>query len=131
MATLTGCQHYYADPFRDPYAGEPEVGTASSFALAEMEVQPSAPRQRDHEPMVSRLEDGTVVHGPLYFEDNLLLKASNDDQFCLTWEDYVGFPLGDGRFLLNFFLSPVSMVVYPPWTAAHTASDNLSVAGLP
>jgi len=131
LSMTAGCQHYYADPFGVPYAGAAEVTTPSSRRLAEQQAAPE-PRQRGHEVTETRLADGTIVHGPLYFEDHLLLQASDDDQFRLTWEDYVGFPLGDGRFLLNLAASPVSMVVYPPWTAAHsTGADDLSVAGSP
>jgi hypothetical protein len=130
LPALSGCQHYYGDPFRDPYAGVPEVSTASSQRLAELEAAPQH-RERDHESMQTQTASGTVVHGPLYFEDDILLTASRDGQFRWTWEDYVGIFYGDGRFLLNGMALPVSMGVYPPWTPAYSTGEDLSHPGLP
>jgi|GEM_PF-6250727 len=115
----------YGNPFADPLEGDGEITTASSKCLGAGGGQPSI-SERGHAAMSTSVADGSVEHGPLYFEDPLLTGGSNDGRFAWTWEDYVGILYGDGRFLLNTCGLAVSAVVYPPWTAVRSAGFDLT-----
>lgn len=69
---------------------------------------------RPFEVMELPAADGTVTHGPLYFEDPDE-EADGDDRFAWTAQDYLRLFNWRGRFLYNLVLFPVSVVVTPPW----------------
>jgi hypothetical protein len=84
---------------------------------------PAPQRQREWRGMPVAAADGTVTHGPLYFEDPFEDKGHGRDTFQIGWEDYLAMPYGLARYLLNGVALPVSLVVTWPWTAME--SDGL------
>ncbi len=85
-------------------SGDP--GRTRGFAVAHIETQ-----------------DGTVVHGPLWFEDPVEMSGSDDGRFAVTFEDYMCGLYCMGRFIVNFGALPLSMVVDPP--GAMVCSDGI------
>jgi len=59
---------------------------------------------------------GSVVHGPLYYEDPFEDKCSGHADFRWGWEDYLALAYSPLRAALNTGALPVSMIVTPPWT---------------
>jgi hypothetical protein len=110
---LTGCQ-LMVNPFTDELASQRAVSTASSEGARAAQVNPTVLR-RPYESTVIRPQDGTVTHGPLYFEDPFEDEGSEDGRFAWTGEDYLQVFYWRGRFLLNGVLLPLSAVVAPPW----------------
>jgi hypothetical protein len=75
--------------------------------------------------------DGTVTHGPLFFEDGFEDQGSEDGQFAWTGEDYLQMFYWRGRFLVNALCFPVSAVVTPPWVVmASDGEPSRRIAGL-
>jgi len=114
IALIPGC-HLAVHPFTDEFAGRPAVTTASvegvrAAAKSDLVLTRTSP-SREIAP-----EDGTVSHGPLYFEDPYEESGSEDGHFAWTAEDYWQWVYWRGRFLLNAVAFPVSAVVTPPWT---------------
>jgi hypothetical protein len=128
LAVLTawgsgGCS-LFVNPFTDELAVRPAV-TSPSVEVA-WEVRAEQPvLRRPYERFEIATVDGTVTHGPLYFEDPFEDKGSEDGKFAWTGEDYLQMFYWRGRFLVNTVFFPVSAVVTPPWVLM--ASDgNLS-----
>ena len=114
VALLTiGC-HLAVDPFTDDLEGEPAVTTPSVIAVRSVKGEPTRP-QRSYARMSLTAKDGTVTHGPLYFEDAFEDASGEDDSFAWTGEDYLAWFGGGGRFLINTALFPLSAAVTPPW----------------
>ena len=113
MAVLPGCA-LMVDPFEDELAGRQAVTTPSVEGARAVEATPTE-LVREHEATTLCAQDGTVTHGPLYFEDPADEYGSDDDQFAWTGEDYWHFLSWRGRFLVNAVFFPVSVVVTPPW----------------
>lgn len=109
-----GCQ-LFVNPWNDELACRPAV-TTPSVELARAAAANPHTAQRDVEPALLPSADGSVTHGPLYFEDPFEDKGSVDGRFAWTVEDYFAFVYDGGRFLLNGMAVPVSMIVTPPWT---------------
>lgn len=84
---------------------------------------PAPLRQREWHDMSVATADGTVTHGPLYFEDPFEDKGHGRGTFQIGWEDYLAMPYGLARYPLNGVALPVSMAVTWPWTALE--SDGL------
>ena len=112
--TMAGCTEMI-NPFGDDLPPTEDVTTASVIAAREVQATPTEP-VREPEALLASAQDGTVAHWPLWFEDPFEDKGSEDGQFAWTYEDYVAFPYGLGRFLLNTMGFPVSVVVTPVWT---------------
>lgn len=117
----SGCQ-LLVDPFTDELAGRPPVTTPSVRVANQAHAEESIVMQRPSEPCRVPAKDGTVTHGPLYFEDPFEDKGSEDGKFAFTCEDYLQMVYWRGRFLLNAVLFPVSSIVTPPWVVM--ASDG-------
>ena len=66
------------------------------------------------------VQDGTVLHLPLYFEDPFEDKGSEDGRFAWTGEDYFQILYWRGRFLLNAVAFPISATVTPPWVVMES-----------
>ena len=115
-----GCS-MMVDPFTDEFANQPAVTTPSvdGVRAANVEAKVPAPRGEAAEVLV---KDGTVTHGPLYFEDAYAGDGSEDGQFAWTGKDYSYMPVEWGRFLLNALFFPVSAIDTPPWEVM--ASDG-------
>ncbi len=81
---------------------------------------PAPQRQREWRGMPVAAADGTVTHGPLYFEDPFEDKGHGRSTFQIGWEDYLAMPYGLARYLLNGAALPVSLAVTWPWTAMES-----------
>ena len=113
LALLAGCGPM-VNPFRDEYANRPPVTTPSVEAVMSVKVAPDVQDRQGVEKHRSA-EDGSVTHGPLYFEDPTEERGSEDGQFAWTGEDYLWIASWRGRFIANLIALPVSAVVNPPW----------------
>ncbi len=109
-----GCSEMI-NPFVDDVPATDEVTTASIVGVRQAGAAPVM-RTRGFEPAHACAQDGTVTHWPLWWEDPFVDKGSMDRQFAWTEEDYLAFPYGLGRSLLNMMGWPVSVVVTPPFT---------------
>lgn len=109
-----GCSEL-VNPFLDELPATSEVSTASVVGVRQASA-PAAMRKRDFETVYAASQDGTVSHWPLWWEDPFVDKGSEDGQFAWTWEDYVAFPYGLGRSLVNTMGWPVSVAMTPPFT---------------
>jgi len=111
---LMGCQ-LTQNPFADELVGQQRVSTPSVDAARAAAVQTAAAEahgQTKSLPMI----DGSVTHGPLYFEDPFEDTGSDDGKFAWTGEDYLWMFSWRGRYLVNAVAFPVSCAVTPPWT---------------
>lgn len=113
LQLLSGCGPMNS-PFCDEYAYRPPVTTPSVDAVLAANVQPTV-QERHGLAKVRWMEDGAVVHGPLYFEDPSEEHGSEDGHFMWTGEDYLWMAQWRARFLANSIALPVSAVVSPPW----------------
>lgn len=120
MCVSPGC-HMVVNPFHDEMASVAAVTTASSRGVREAGVSPREIKPLGEVKAVPAV-DGTVTHGPLYFEGPLEDKGSEDGKFAWTSEDFVHPVWWRGRFLVNVALFPISVLVTPPW--AVMASDG-------
>lgn len=102
-------------PFTDELADQRSVTTPSVDAVRAASVQPSA-FETHGEAKTLPMTDGSVTHGPLYFEDPYEDTGSNDGKFAWSGEDYLWMFYWRGRYLVNAVAFPVSAVVSPPWT---------------
>ena len=95
---------------------EQDLATASSEFVERAQVRP-AERRRDGAEMTCYYTQPCVQHYPLWWEDPFedKDKISGNGYAGLTWEDFLAIFYGDGRWLANTILAPVSMVVTPPW----------------
>jgi hypothetical protein len=117
LAATTGCSEI-VNPWADDVPKADVVTTASveGVRTAREDTEPPPQRVVNAERMQFRPEDGTVTHWPLWWEDPFVDKGSEDGVFAWTGEDYLAFPYGLGRFLVNTMGFPISAVVQPPWT---------------
>ncbi|MCP4590514.1 MAG: hypothetical protein GY842_07210 [bacterium] len=111
---LGGCSEMF-NPWVDDVPASEEVSTASVVGVRQT-GEVSETRPRGFQPVIAAAHDGTVSHLPLYWEDPFVDRANEDELFAWSWEDYVAFPYGMGRSLLNTMAWPVSAVVTPPYT---------------
>jgi len=120
LTICTGC-HLKVNPFTDELQGAPMATTPSADAVraAQGDVRSM---QRPFAQTLLRAKDGTVTHGPLFFEDAFEEREDTDSGFAWTGADYLGWIGGGGRFLTNIVFSPISAVVTPPWRVM--ASDG-------
>ncbi len=112
--TLFGCR-LVQNPFVDELAGQREVSTPSVDAVRAAAVQ-SGFVESHGQPKSLPMIDGSVTHGPLYFEDPYEDTGSDDGKFAWTGEDYLWMFYWRGRYLVNAVAFPVSCAVTPPWT---------------
>lgn len=112
-----GCaKELVVNPFQDELVLHPvETTTASAEGVRAANLTPTM-RVRDHGPKEIRSFDGSVTHGPLFFEDPFEENGSDDGQFAWTAEDHLQWWYWRGRFLANAILSPWTLVDTPPWT---------------
>lgn len=126
LAFVSGCSRM-VNPFRDEYANQPPVTTPSVEAIQAVQVAPDVQVRQGVEKYRSA-EDGSIVHGPLYFEDPTEESGSEDGQFAWTGKDYLWIATWRGRFMLNLVALPVSAVVNPPWQSM-VSDGRLSGSG--
>ena len=117
----TGCS-LRVNPFVDELAGQGPVVTPSMEGARAAEATPSSHR-RAQERIVVRTPDGTVTHGPLYFEDGFADGGSDDGQFAWTAEDYGQLFYWRARFLLNTAFFPLSVLCTPPCTEMESDGE--------
>jgi len=113
--TLLGGCYQYPDVFLDDLPQSAMVTTASAKAASEATMTPVL-RQRGYESFPIEAHDGTTAHAPLWLEDPFEMAGSDDEQFAATGEEFLYFPYGMARFVVNVLLLPVSMVPEPPYT---------------
>ncbi len=120
VAVGSGCQ-LHVNPFAD-LPGDRKAITTASVDIARAFGGQRTVLCRDS--AVSHLSavDGTVTHGPLYFEDPFEDRGSEDGRDAWTAEDMVQPLCWGARFLGNAVSFPVSVIVTPPW--AIMASDG-------
>ncbi|MGB2987397.1 MAG: hypothetical protein WBE26_16145 [Phycisphaerae bacterium] len=121
-ASVTGCS-LMVNPFTDELAGQPAVTTVSVDAARAVAIEATV-TQRLYASTSVPAKDGTVTHGPLYFEDPFEKTGSEDGSFAWSKVDYVYWLYGPARFLVNTALFPISAGAAPPWVV--TASDGQS-----
>lgn len=89
-----------------------------SATVADLRTRGDAPehqRERAWEKNHLAVVDGSVRHGPLYFQDPFEDKGAGHGEHRLGWEDVFAAHYDFARFTGNWLLLPVSMVVNPPW----------------
>ena len=104
-------------------ADSPSVGQPlDSLSAAEVREAHDAAPMRERGWAAAQLcsASGTVLHGPLWFEDPFEDKGTGHDGYYVGWEDYVAMPYGLARFTLNWLLAPASMIVTPSWTTMES-----------
>ena len=109
----SGC-HLMVNPYADELAMQPPVTTPSAEQAQAAPVAPTA-THRDYEVVEATAKDGSVTHGPLYFEDPFEDRESEDARFAWSGEEYIYFIHGPACYLLKGGLFPISAVVTPPW----------------
>lgn len=114
IAFGTGGCHLMVNPYTDEIAMAPPVTTPSAEQAQAAQVAVTV-TQRDYDLAEVRAKDGSVTHGPLYFEDPVEDRGSEDGRFAWGGEEYTYFIHGPGCYLLKVVLFPVSTVVTPPW----------------
>lgn len=122
VATHSGC-HMISNPYVDELAHQPPVTTASVEGALVAEVSPIE-SHRSFVAMEAKSVDGTVSHGPLYFEDGFEDAFDDDDIFAWTGEDWIHSIVWRVRFLVNTALFPISALVTPPCRLMY--SDGLA-----
>lgn len=112
-------------PSAEGYSGPAEFGGPTQRTWAGSEVQ---------------YVNGSVTHWPLWWEDPFEDKGNRDkapasgdesepdNQFAVTWVDYLGMGYSPGRLFLNTISWPISAIVTPPGTLM--ASDGKISKGL-
>ena len=129
-ASLGGC-HLAVDPYRDDLAHQPAVTTASVEGVRSAQGAPSE-RQCAYEQTTVSAADGSVIHGPLLFEDPFVVAGSEDGQYAWTAEEYFYWLYGSAHYLLSASLSPVSLIDTPVWQPyASDGRRSGSLLGLP
>ena len=113
-----GC-HMWENPFHDPLAGSEPIMTASSQRAIELPRQQRDAR-RDFSTVEVHPDPGSVIHGPLYFEDGFEDVPMDDEDFAWTGEDFLHIFSWRARFLLNLALFPISAVDTPPGSARES-----------
>jgi len=101
--------------FVDDLPDSSMVTTMSAYRAAQTAAEPTT-RQRAFAPTSAEWQDGTVAHGPLWFEDPFVMGGSDDQMFAVTQEDLLYFPYGVCRFIANVALLPLSMWIERPGT---------------
>ena len=114
-ALLSGACHDYPNVFRDDLPDSSMVTTVSA-EVARQAATTTVSRRRDYEIQSIEPQDGTSAHAPLWLEDPFEMVGSEDGQFAVTGEDFLYFPYGICRFIVNVVVLPVSMAVAPPNT---------------
>ena len=127
---LGGC-HMAVDPYRDDLAHQPPPTTASVDGVRSAEGTPST-RQCAYDQKTIAAADGSVIHGPLLYEDPFVVAGSEDGQYAWTGEDYLYWLYGSGHYLLCTTLVPVSLIDTPVWQPyASDGQASRSLLGLP
>ena len=125
---IVGCR-MMPDPFADVVGRQDPITTPSVEGAWAVETT-RGDLHRPYEAMLLPAGDGTVTHGPLYFEDPDE-EADGDDRFAWTGQDYLRIFNWRGRFLFNLALFPVSVVVTPPWMVmASDAYPSRKILGI-
>lgn len=102
------------DPLTESLAAHPGVTTPSVEAVRAATVEPSV-SHRDHKPTEIHAKDGTVTHGPLYFEGPFEETGGEEGTFAQSGVDYGSWFYGLGRFGVNTVMFPISAAMTPPW----------------
>lgn len=119
LTCCTGCQSYFADPWKVDPTQVANVDSPSTARLRALEgrrsaLQREAPRKR------VALASTTVAHAPLYFEDPFEAFCCEDDGYRWTLLDIGATFYSGARWLVNSVAIPVSAVVYPPCSTVET-----------
>lgn len=131
LVALCGCQ-LAINPFEDSLSAQSPVTTPSVEGAREVTSEAST-MTRGYESFSVDAPDGSVTHGPLYFEDWSEDSLKVDDAFAIGKYEYGMLFVDGGRFLVNIVFFPVSVIASPPWTVmtsdGHMASRCCCVYG--
>ncbi len=116
---LTGGCHLMVNPFTDELAGQQAVTTPSAEGAWAVEATPAMPT-RQHARLEVATKNGTVTHGPLYFENGFGKMNSDDGRFAWTCKDYLQLFHWRGRFLFDAAVLPIRAVCTPPWAVEES-----------
>ncbi len=112
VGLVTGC-HQYPDVFFDDLPRSQLVTTNSAYRARLVESEPVL-RDRGYELTRISEQDGTVVHGPLWFEDEMEDVSAGHPAFEVTGSDLYATAFSPVRFVANVILLPITMLVHPP-----------------
>lgn len=130
MMVVGGCQTF-SNPYHDDLADRQAVTTASVEGVHAATIAQRAVAPPRGNVKVVAPKDGTVTHGPLYFEDPSEESGSEDGHFSWTHEDFAQIVTWRARFLVNVLLLPVSAVMTPPsQTMASDGRPSREVFGM-
>ncbi len=118
LTGLSGCS-LMVDPFADELAGQSAVTTRSVDGIRATEAAPVL-RQRPHARIEIEPQDGTVLHGPTYFQDGAWTKDGGDDLFAWTAEDHLQPFFARARLAFNAIMFPIHVVQTPPWAVMES-----------
>ncbi len=110
---VTGGCHLMVNPFTDELAGQQAVTTPSAEGAWAVEATPAMPTRR-HARLEVATKNGTVTHGPLYFENGLGKFDSDDGRFAWTSRDYLQLFHWRGRFLFDAAVLPIRAICTLP-----------------
>jgi hypothetical protein len=119
-----GC-HQFPDVFHEELPDSAMVTTSSAARVVATGREASV-RDRGFHAIRLESQEGTVVHGPLYFAQGIEMDGSEDGQFAVTLDDILQWPIGLAQLGADVLLLPFQMVFTPPTTVM--CSDG--VAGL-
>lgn len=121
VLTGVGCSLHSAR-MTDEWSGQTVVTTPSvDEALAASTTHRNA--RRPITPSHLKSQDGSVTHGPLYFEDNDEAVYREDDSSAKNSNDFLCFFVENSRFILNSLFYPISVLDTPHWS--QMASDGI------
>lgn len=107
--------------FHDEHAHQPPVTTPSAMAVHAAETAEPSQLTRDHAALPVRIHDGTVLHLPLWIEDEHEHPDAGDSME-LSGKDFLLLAYSPARFLVNLVIVPGRAFVNPPWEV--TESDG-------
>jgi hypothetical protein len=115
---LLGCAGQTLDAFSDSAAVSDEAMTTPSADAVRRSGKPALVGRRATCPSqcVVAAQDGTVTHWPLWWEDPLEDKGSDDGRVAWTWEDYAALFYCPARLVVNTAAFPISAMATLPGT---------------
>ncbi len=108
-----GCQ-LMTNPFQDEFCGTPRIATPSVEGVRAADTMPVL-HDRGFVSVDANVADGSVTHGPLFFEDGLEDTWSGDGSFYVRGSDVGQWVAWQARFAINLVAVPYSVIVTPPW----------------
>lgn len=119
IAWVTAGCHLMVNPFTDELAGQQAVTTPSAEGAGAVQTT-AAETTRQHARVEVAAQNGSVTHGPLYFDSGFGKLDSDDGRFAWTYKDYIQLFHWRGRFLFDAAMLPIHAVVTPPWAVEES-----------